>query len=139
MWYDARVANMRAEDEYLDVLQNIEWAIIAESRHDESILDADARNAVDFLVRRYEAELESRGASNRPLTDRVRRIVDATGAMCEWRLGRGAAPGGLSGSVDPLNLEALVLCLKKIRKSIDFWNKEYGKRGYLDFVGQYVE
>ena len=64
---------MRVEDEYLDVLQNLEWAIVNEFRQDRSILDLDARAAANALVRHYEAEAESRGAPGAPLSDRARR------------------------------------------------------------------
>lgn len=37
----------------------------------------------------------------------------------------------------PLQPVGLVLCLKKIRKSIDFWTKERGRQGYLNFVAEY--
>src|ERR1035437_8120259 len=47
---------MRVEDEYLDVLQNLEWAIVNEFRQDRSILDLDARDEVNALVRHYEAD-----------------------------------------------------------------------------------
>src|SRR5436189_6215890 len=81
---------MRVEDEYLDVLQNIEFAIVNEFRNDGSILDLDAADAVSALVRVYEAEAESRGAPNRPLSDRARRIFESARRTCEWRLGRTA-------------------------------------------------
>ena len=42
---------MGMEEEYLDVLQNIEIGIIAEFRKDRSILDSDALEAVNALVR----------------------------------------------------------------------------------------
>jgi len=32
----------------------------------------------------------------------------------------------------------LLECLKRIRKSIRRWNREYGRQGYLKFVSQYV-
>ena len=53
---------MPVEDEYLDVLQNIEFAIVNEFRSDGSILDLEAADAVSALIRVYEAEAESRGA-----------------------------------------------------------------------------
>jgi hypothetical protein len=133
---------MRVEDEYLDVLQNIEFAIVNEFRSDGSILDLDAADAVSALVRVYEAEAESRGAPNRPLSDRAKRIFESARRMCEWRLGRTAlAARGLEepGEVKPLNAAELVLCLKRIRKSIDRWNKVAGRQGYLRFVADYVK
>ncbi|HXB74496.1 MAG TPA: hypothetical protein VNY05_40045 [Candidatus Acidoferrales bacterium] len=133
---------MRVEDEYLDVLQNIEFAIVNEFRNDGSILDLEAADAVSALIRVYEAEAESRGAPNRPLSDRARRIFESVRRMCEWRLGRGTLPGpgpDGPGELKPLNAAELVLCLKRIRKSIDRWNKVGGRQGYLRFVADYVK
>src|ERR1035437_959329 len=116
---------MRVEDEYLDVLQNLEWAIVNEFRQDRSILDLDARAAVNALVRHYEAESESRGAAGAPLPDRARRIFEAVRPICEWRLGRAPAPDKSPSESDPtLTVADLVRCLKRIRKSIDFWAQE---------------
>ena len=130
---------MRVEDEYLDVLQNLEWAIVNEFRQDRSILDLDARDAANALVRRYEAESESRSATGAPLSDRAGRIFEAVRRICEWRLGRAPAPDGRTAESDtPLTVAELVRCLKRIRKSIDYWTKRNGRQGYLDFVSEYV-
>jgi hypothetical protein len=130
---------MQVEDEYLDVLQNLEWAIVNEFRQDRSILDQDVRDAANALVRRYEAESESRSATGAPLSDRAGRIFEAVRRMCEWRLGRAPAPdGSLAELGRGVNVTELVLCLKRIRKSIDYWNKRNGRQGYLDFVSEYV-
>ncbi len=32
----------------------------------------------------------------------------------------------------------MIACLKRIRSSIQLWNKEGGRRGYLNFVSQFV-
>jgi hypothetical protein len=130
---------MRVEDEYLDVLQNLEWAIVDQFRRDRSILDLDARAAANALVRHYEAEAESRGAPGAPLSDRARRIYEAVRPICEWRLGRAPAPDKSSSDSDrTVTAAELVLCLKRIRKSIDFWTKEGGRQGYLNFVAEHV-
>src|SRR5450759_1764065 len=130
---------MRVEDEYLDVLQNLEWAIVYEFRQDRSILDLDARAAANALVRHYEAESESRSAAGAPLSERARRIFDAVRPMCEWRLGRAPAPDKSPSELDPtVTVAELVLCLKRIRKSIDFWTKDGGRQGYLNFGSKYV-
>jgi hypothetical protein len=31
-----------------------------------------------------------------------------------------------------------VLCLKRIRKSIQLWRREGGRRGYFEVVGQFL-
>jgi hypothetical protein len=130
---------MKVEDEFFDVLQNLEWAIVNEFRQDRSILDLDARDAANALVRRYEAESESRSASGAPLSDRAGRIFEAVRLICEWRLGRAPAPDkSLADLGTGVNVTELVLCLKRIRKSIDYWTKRNGRQGYLDFVSEYV-
>jgi hypothetical protein len=129
---------MRVEDEYTDVLQNLEWAIVNEFRQDRSILDLDARDAANALARHYAAEAESRGAPRAALSDRATRIFEATRPICEWRLGRVPEPDGGPFTVTPLTAEELVMCLKRIRKSIDFWTKEGGRQGYLNYVSEFV-
>jgi hypothetical protein len=130
---------MRVEDEYFDVLQNLESAIVNEFRQDRSILDLDARDAANALVRHYEAEVEARGAPRAPLSDRATRVFEAVRPICEWRLGRAPAPDKSPSEFDAsLTAAQLVLCLKRIRKSIDFWTKEGGRQGYLNFVSEYV-
>src|ERR1035437_10940395 len=112
---------MRVEDEYLDVLQNLEWAIVNEFRQDRSILDLDARDAVNALVRHYEAEAESRSASGAPLSERARRIFEGVRKMCEWRLGRAPAPDNPPSGLDPtVTAAGTGLCLQRIRQSVGF-------------------
>src|SRR5437588_6703304 len=101
------------DDKYLDLLQNIEWAIVTESRRDNSVLDLDARDAVGALVRHYEAEMESRELGARRLSPRAERIFAAVQAVCEWRVGRaGAVPGCLDPRTGPRTVGDVVVCLK---------------------------
>jgi hypothetical protein len=135
---------MKVEEEYADILQNIEFAIVTAFRKDRTILDQDAQDAVKALVRRYEAELESHAPPNTPLSSRARKIYDSTEPMCEWILGRGPSGHPPSLPLPPaekprVSTEVLVACLKRIRKSIEFWNKEGGRQGYFNYVTQFVK
>ena len=38
----------------------------------------------------------------------------------------------------PLSLDEVIACLKRIRKSVQKWNRQAGRRGYLQFVAKYV-
>ena len=62
--------------------------------------------------------------------------------MCDWRLGReGLVTADESEDVpqpEPVTLDVIVACLKRIRKSVQRWNKEGGCQGYLTFVGRFV-
>lgn len=38
----------------------------------------------------------------------------------------------------PLALDEIIACLKRIRKSIEHWNRRGGRQGYLNFASQFV-
>jgi hypothetical protein len=128
------------EEQYLDVLQNIEFAIVEEFRRDPAILDLNVREAVNVLARQYESEEEGRTPPRPPMTDRTRTVFDAVRTVCEWRLGRprGPVPAKDDPPVPDITAAEMAACLKRIRKSIDRWNKEGGPRGCLNFVRQYI-
>jgi len=129
---------VRVEDEYTDVLQNIEFVIVAEYRKDQSVLDLEVAEAVSALARVYEAEAEGRGAPNRPLSEKSKRIVESVRRVCEFRLGRMPGPDSRFVEAAVLDAATMALCLKRIRKSIDRWNSVGGRQGYLHFVAQYI-
>ena len=134
---------MRVEDEYPDLLQNIEWALVNEFRNDASLLDLDVRDAVGSLVRHYEAVLSSSSSAARRLSAPAERVFEAVRAVCEWRLGHAAespqfAPANPEARSPAITPATLVLCLKRIRKSIDLWTKQGGRQGYLRFVANFI-
>ena len=77
----------------LDVLQNIEFGIVAVHRADRSLLDVDVKDAIDALVRRYHAEEEQRRPPALQLGERAQRVLASVQKMCEWRLRRSPFPG----------------------------------------------
>ena len=130
---------MRVEDKYLDVLQNIEWAIVNEFRKDASLLDLDVRDALDSLVRLYEAKPASRSSAARRLSGPAERVFESAQTVCEWRLGHSTeSPPFAQVNPTPRSAAELVLCLKRIRKSLDRWTKHGGRQGYLKFVADYI-
>ena len=50
------------------------------------------------------------------------------------------SPGGEEMEVrpEPLQVEEIGQCLKRIHKSVQRWNKLRGRRGYLDFVSPFI-
>lgn len=36
------------------------------------------------------------------------------------------------------NIEAISACLKRIKKPVQYWNKEGGRLGYLTYISRYV-
>jgi hypothetical protein len=133
----------RVEDQYLDVLQNIEFAIVAVYREHGEMSDYDVMRVLEAVIDSYRGEIIGRPPRDFGLSDRERLLGDAVRRMCEWRLGRMGSPVGPAGlqdpALDPTTPDVIILCLKRILKSVKSWNKDGGRQGYLNFVIGYVK
>ena len=133
---------MRVEEQYPDVCQNIEFGIVMAYRDVPSLTDAHVMRALEALIDAYVAEKIGRPPRVGGLTSDEELILGNMRSMCEWRLGRkpltrGDGGEGFSPS-QPQTVDVVLLCLKRILKSVKKWNREYGMRGYLDFIVNYV-
>src|SRR5207249_10968068 len=103
-------------------------ALVSVYKAHADMTDYDAQAAVNALLRAYQAEARKSAPSAIKLSPLAQEAFDSVRAMCEWRLGR-AQSTGLFGrlrglGVEPLSLEDMIDCLKRIRRSIERWNRE---------------
>lgn len=131
---------MDFEEQYQDVLQNIEFAIVTVYHQQPELLDYDVETVLAALIRTYQAEQSQRQVAPPVLNPLRQGLYDAVQGMCELRLGREtlAHEGGPDFALPTVSLEEIIACLKRIRKSVKTWSKRGGRRGYLSFVEQYV-
>jgi hypothetical protein len=120
------------------VLQNIEFRIIQVYRADPSMIDVDAKDAIDALARHYHAEEDQRTPPAVNLGERAQHVFLSVRKNCEWRLGRSSFSGDNEEPVTPIPVSELVRALREIQKSIPRWSRQGGRQGYLDFVSQYL-
>ncbi len=125
------------EEQYLDVLQNIEFALVSIYKEHPDMIDADAGNAISSLIRLYQAEQRGRTTLEIRLNPIAKHACKCVQVMCEWRLGRSVGPSS-EIVTKPKSVDEIVLCLKRIHKSIETWNRDGGRRGYYNFVSQFV-
>lgn len=130
------------EERYEDILQNIEFGIVRVYREHLELSDWDALNGVEALLREYQAEAKGRQATSPSLTPLAQGVYDSVKPMCEWRLGRETfvdeAGRSMDLSPEPITLDEIIACLKRVRKSINCWHRRGGHQGYLTFVDQYI-
>ena len=134
---------MAIEEDYLDVLQNIEAGIVSVYRKNKLVLDYDVEVVINVLVRDYQAEQKSGQPVQTAQNDDLKRqLYAAVREMCEWRLGRSElVQDGKEVDLieeDGLSLEEMIACLKRIRKSVQHWTKQAGRQGYLNFVSEFI-
>jgi hypothetical protein len=97
------------------VLQNIGFALMQTYREYAEMTDWAARDAVKGLIRIYQAETRVRSDAPVPQAQSV------------------------DVPMTPKTTDEIIACLKTITSSIELWQKELGRRGYFDFVNQFVK
>ncbi len=136
------MSDLPIEEEYEDLLFNIESMVVSAYKKNPQLTDYDVLKAYEAVQKNYVAEKRSAalppppaGASN-DVYLRVRNI-------CEWYLGRQKLEdeGGKSQddlAPEPVSIDVILACMKRVQKSANYWNKEGGRQGYLRFVSQFV-
>ncbi len=125
------------EEQYQDVLQNMEFAIVGVYRAQPDLLDYEVEKALNALLLAYQAEQQSRPARPVALPPLAQQVYAEVRSIGEWRLGR-ATLGGAKAvdlpALAPISLSEIIACLKRIRKSVQRWTQQGGRQGYLQFV-----
>ena len=130
---------MRLEDKYLDVLQNIEFAIVSVYRERGGLLDYDVMRALDALIDFYRSESRGHTPKDVHLPEQETLVFQRLKDMCEFRLGRKDLGDNIQATLgEEKTVHEILSCLRKVRKSVDRWNRRGGQQGYLQFVCQYV-
>lgn len=147
---------MKFEEEYMDVLQNIEFGIVSVYRKYSELTDYDTLNAIEALIRYYTAEEQHKDPPSTRLSDRAQLVFYSVKEMCDMRLGRQSLDIKQSESfiskifklkffksktkpkIEPKTLSEIIACLKRLRTSIRSWNKRGGRQGYLKFSSQFI-
>jgi hypothetical protein len=128
---------MEFEEQYQDVLQNIEFGIVSVYREHPEMADFAAMRALEALIDHYVAQKIGRVPKRTSLDPIEVKIFQRMQSMCDWRLGQASGTENMP-QVNSLSLDEIIQCLKRILKSTHRWNKQGGRRGYLDFVAKYV-
>ena len=129
-------------NEYMDVLQNIESAIVSVYKQQSDLTDYDVMRVLEAVVDAYSGEKIGRPPRKIRLSERESILLDYIREACELRLGRvQLEPGDALDnvrSIDVITIDELILCLKRLVASAKKWNKELGIRGYLNFINQFI-
>jgi hypothetical protein len=131
---------MALEDTHLDVLQNIEFAIVSVYQKQHDLRDLDVMRALDALVDVYRAEARGHTPKDISLPEPEGTIFQRAKDMCEFQLGRQSlATRGQVPFEGNRTASDIVACLRKIRRSVERWNKRGGQQGYLQFISEFVK
>jgi hypothetical protein len=135
---------MSFEEEYQDVLHNIESAIVMYYREHPDLIDAEVEAGLEWLSKYYSAQAQGKTSSYRKPKGNSAQVAEAVKVVCDWRLEREKLSATdekgnrVELDIDSKTPSEIVACLKRIKSSIKLWTKKGGRQGYLNFVKQYI-
>jgi hypothetical protein len=130
---------MSVEDQHLDVLQNIEFAIMEVYESTPDLIDAEVLKAIETLTRIYSAEAQGKSGSSLTIRGISAEVAEQVKEACEIRLGRAPAVPATDEPMEPKTLTDIIDCLKRIQSSIKFWTQKGGRQGYVNFVQNFFQ
>ena len=130
---------MKPDQEHLDVLQNLEFAIVEIWRAHPEMNDYSAQRAYEAARQFYRAELRGNPPTPPALTGLDDTAFAVVKAICEFRLGRSAGPASEPNlPVTPIPVEKLIACLQELAKSVERHTRVGGRHGYLQFIDGFL-
>lgn len=134
---------MSFEEEDVEVIYNIESAIVQIYQDNPNLLDAYIETALDYLIRVYKSEAEGRQAPRKSIRGSSSKVADQLQALCELFLGRAEAED-IEGNLLQLDItqktaSEMAITLKRIKSSVKVWSQKQGRQGYLNYVTEFIQ
>ena len=128
---------MGVEQEFEDVLFEIEAAIIDIFGENEKLLDKQVQMAIDTLYSYYDRQKRGKKAFVARPPGLAGEVYDGIHTVCEKWMGRSIA-GSETAESKTLTVSEMMRCLKRLQKSIKLWSKRGGRQGYLEYVSNFI-
>ena len=130
---------MNVVNDYLDILQNIEFTIIAVYRAQPSVSDKDIMLATERLITLYTREKKGLPVLPVAITGNSLLVFEAMKSAAESRLVR--SPNEITSDVTTgyrVPLRIMVICLQRLLDSMNLWHKKDGFRGYINQIKDFL-
>ncbi|MBE8168153.1 MAG: hypothetical protein HAW66_07285 [Shewanella sp.] len=119
---------MNFEEAFELELQAIETSIISVYRNDRNTFDTQVERALNSVMTELKSQLKNSPIKSLDLSGADLALYDAISNSCKLLLNKELA----------ISIDDLIKCLKVLRKSVQRWNKKFGRQGYLNFVANFV-
>ena len=130
-------------DAYADSLLHLENAIYQIAYPRTDISDGQIELALERLIRHYQTEADGREPRPTRLGAGSQQVFAVTMVTAELLLGHAEATIAETGETpaignESINHAELIACLKRIRKSVRFWSRQGGRRGYVSYIHDFL-
>jgi len=128
---------MKWQEDNLDVLQNLEFAIVEVWRANPAMTDYSAQRAYEAARQYYRAELRGQPPKEPALTGLDAVAFAAMKQVCKFRLGATPArrpPAKKTPCPCRRSRSRTLACLQELGKSVERHTRSGGRQGYLQFM-----
>lgn len=108
-------------EQYIEILEPLEAIVTLHFRERPELHDQDVLRVYEALIKHYRARLTNFPLPQHNLEGISREIYTKHFKFLEEK-------------ESTYSLQELQECLKFLKKSVEFWNRERGSRGYLNFI-----
>jgi hypothetical protein len=125
-------------------LASIELAIVECFRAQSGLTDHDIEEAINAVLPAYEPTKRDTSGRVARLGPMAREVFTHISAVCRVMSDpdkletEAGVPLATEMRMKSVNAETMSACLKRIRKSVQFWRRDGGLRGYLNFISQNI-
>mgnify|MGYP001083488105 CR=1 FL=1 len=130
-------------DAYVGILLHLENAIHEIAYANKEISDGQIELALERLIRHFQTEAGGREPRPTRLGAGSQQVFDGTMIAAELLLGH--AEASVAETREPLAIGnesishgELIACLKRLRKSVRFWSRQGGRRGYVSYIHNFL-
>ena len=123
---------MTFEEEHQAILRDLEAGIVEIYKNNPELTDHNVDKALQLLIRSYEADVKGKRHPVMKFSTLEKLIYQRLLNTSEFWMNQREA------GMTVYNKETVILCLKRIYKSINSWTRRNGMRGYLDFVKAFI-
>lgn len=113
---------------------------MAGTNESRGLTDYEVDSALESLLRTYAGEASGKPPvlPHNPLSLKV---YESVRGACDFRLRK--TPRETKAKkfpeIEPVLMDLMLKCIKRVRKSVQYWNKQSGTRGYLDYIRQFTQ
>ena len=118
------------EGMYMDILQNIEFAIVEPYREGRNITDRDVQTALEYLMEVGKAQLNLPSNPQSELPFKIQSIVDSIEDVLEMRK-------SIVGQKEDIMRH--LKCIYRVLYSVRTHYSPDDERSYLNFIAQYIK
>lgn len=120
---------IKLEETFEDEFRAIESSIIGIYRNNPELVDSQVERAVNASIGLHNAALKGVTPKQHSLSGLELEVFESMQQLNS---------SFLQGEPAIMTVNELLGCLKRLRKSVQRWNKQLGRQGYLTFVSQFL-